>query len=125
MEITSCENTSHCIIFKCFLYICKAVPRSYPSVSIGSTNKGYEGETMKFSCHLRTRGDPPVTWSWFCGQEQIKSHITYKDNDTYVTFPLSRKYHQKACYCRATSPSSILDYNRTSTSEYSLYLYRE
>lgn len=99
------------------------VPRSYPSLSIQSPTKGYEGKTMKFTCYVTTIGDPPITWSWFCGQEQIKSHITYTTTHTYVTFPLSRKYHQKACYCRATSPSSTLFYNRTSTSPYTLYLY--
>lgn len=79
---------------------------------------------MKFSCYLSSLGDPPVAWSWFCGQEQMESHITNSTYYSYLEFWLSMKYHQNFCYCRATSPSSTLIYNMTS-SRYEIYVYRE
>uniref|UniRef100_A0A8W8KTL9 Ig-like domain-containing protein n=1 Tax=Magallana gigas TaxID=29159 RepID=A0A8W8KTL9_MAGGI len=101
------------------------VPSYPPGISIISSRKGYEGETVKFSCFVTSAADPPVTWTWFCGQEQIRSQITYSDTYryTYATFRLSRKYHQKVCHCRATSPSSTLLYNMTSLSPLTLYVY--
>lgn len=79
---------------------------------------------MKFSCYLSSLGDPRVTWAWFCGQDRMTSHITYSTTYTYLTFKLSMKYHLRRCYCKATSPSSLLVYNRTS-SRYAIYVYRE
>lgn len=90
------------------------IPTSEPSLYPYSVN-GYEGESAQFQCYLSNLGDPPVKWSWFCGQEQMKSHITYSTTYTYLTFKLSMKYHLKSCYCRATSPSSVLVYNQSST----------
>lgn len=107
-----------------FALYCKAVPTSRPSISNQYSSSGYEGDTMKYSCYLSSLGDPQVRWSWFCGQEQMRSHITYSTTYTYLTFRLSRKYHQKACFCIATSPSSILVYNRTSSRSI-IYVYRE
>lgn len=91
-----------------------AIPTSQPSLYPYSVN-GYEGESAQFQCYLSNLGDPPVKWSWFCGQEQMKSHITYSTTYTYLTFKLSMKYHLKSCYCRATSPSFVLVYNQSST----------
>lgn len=103
------------VLFMVSLVSGDTIPTSRPSISNQYSSSGYEGETMKYSCYLSSLGDPQVRWSWFCGQEQMRSHITYSTTYTYLTFRLSRKYHQKSCYCRATSPSSILDYNRTSS----------
>lgn len=107
------------------LYIIKAIPTSRPSISYQSSSSGYEGETMKFSCYLSSLGDPQVRWSWFCGQEQMESLITNSTTYTYLEFLLSMKYHKKACYCRATSPSSTLIYNMTSNRRLTIYVYRE
>lgn len=90
------------------------IPSSDPSIYPYSVN-GYEGETAQFQCSLSTLGSPPVIWSWFCGQEQMTSGITYSTTYTYLTFKLSMKYHQRSCYCRATSPSTLLIYNRSSS----------
>lgn len=90
------------------------IPSSAPYIYQSSVN-GYEGETAQFQCSLSTLGSPPVIWSWFCGQEQMTSGITYSTTYTYLTFKLSMKYHQRSCYCRATSPSTLLIYNRSST----------
>lgn len=100
-----------------------AIPSSGPYISSYSVN-GYEGETVQFQCSLSSLGDPPVRWSWFCGQEQMTSRITYSTTYTYLTFKLSMKYHLRSCYCRATSPSSILIYNRSS-SQRLVYVNRE
>lgn len=80
---------------------------------------------MKFACYLSSLGDPPIIWSWFCGDEQILSVITNSNTTTYLTFPLLWKYHQKACYCRATSPSTSLVYKETSSNRYILYVFRK
>lgn len=89
------------------------------------STSGYEGDTMKLYCYLSSLGDPPVVWSWFCGDEQMMSGITYSTTNTYLTFPLSLKYHQKSCYCRAISPSTSLIYNGTPDYRYTLNVYRK
>lgn len=99
-----------------------SVPTSSPSISNQYSTSGFEGETMKLSCYLSSLGDPRVTWAWFCGQDRMTSHITYSTTYTYLTFKLSMKYHLRRCYCKATSPSSLLVYNRTS-SRYAIYVY--
>lgn len=100
----------------CFLSVVAddKIPSSAPYIYQSSVN-GYEGETAQFQCSLSTLGSPPVIWSWFCGQEQMTSHITYSLTFTYLTFKLSMKYHLRSCYCRATSPSTSLIYNRSSS----------
>lgn len=90
------------------------IPSSKPSLYSYSVN-GYEGETVQFRCYLSTLGSPPVRWSWFCGQEQMTSRITYSTTYSYLTFKLTMKYHLRSCYCRATSPSTSLIYNQSSS----------
>lgn len=126
MNIIPYVNTFQCIVIISlfFYYTCKGVPTSSPSISNQYSTSGFEGETMKFSCYLSSLGDPRVTWAWFCGQDRMTSHITYSTTYTYLTFNLSMKYHLRRCYCKATSPSSLLVYNRTS-SRYAIYVYRE
>ncbi|XP_052720535.1 uncharacterized protein LOC128192118 isoform X2 [Crassostrea angulata] len=99
------------------------IPTSRPSMSRFYSTSGYEGDTMKFVCYLSSLGDPPVVWSWFCGDEQMMSDITNSTTYTYLSFPLLWKYHQKVCYCRATSPSTSLVYNETSSNRYILNVY--
>lgn len=113
------ENTfkGFCALFS------TAIPSSDPSIYPYSVY-GYEGETVQFGCSLSTLGSPPVIWSWFCGQEQMTSGITYSTTYTYLTFKLSMKYHLRSCYCRATSPSTLLIYNRSS-SQRAIYVNRE
>lgn len=106
------------------LYICKAIPSSRPQISNMYSTTGRERDTVKFSCYLSSLGDPPVVWSWFCGQEQMESLITNSTTYTYLEFLLSMKYHQKACYCRATSPSSTLIY-AVDSNRYRIQVYRE
>lgn len=91
-----------------------AIPSEQPYSTPPRSVSGYEGESMQFQCSLRILGDPPVRWSWFCGQDQMTSGISYSTTYTYLTFQLSMQYHLRSCYCRATSPSSILAYNWSS-----------
>lgn len=99
------------------------IPTSRPSMSYYYSTTGYEGDTLKFHCYLSSLGDPPIVWRWFCSDEQMMTSITNSTTYTYLTFPLLRKYHQKSCYCRATSPSTSLTYNETSYNRYTLYVY--
>lgn len=116
----------NCYMGKCNLHsLFKAIPTSRPSMSYYYSISGYEGDTMKFVCYLSSLGDPPIIWSWFCGEEQILSDITNSTTNTFLTFPLLLKYHQRACYCRATSPSTLLVYNETSSNRYILDVYRK
>lgn len=116
----------NCYMGKCNLHsLFKAIPTSRPSMSYPYSTSGYEGDTMKFVCYLSSLGDPPIIWSWFCGDEQILSDITNSNTTTYLTFPLLRKYHQRSCYCRATSPSTSLVYKETSSNRYILYVFRK
>lgn len=116
----------NCYMGKCNLHsLFKAIPTSRPSMSYSYSTSGYEGDTMKFACYLSSLGDPPIIWSWFCGDEQILSDITNSTTTTYLTFALLLKYHQRACYCRATSPSTSLVYNEISSNRYILYVFRK
>ncbi|XP_062582023.1 uncharacterized protein LOC134243808 [Saccostrea cucullata] len=108
-----------------------SVPNLYPSygMQVDSysnryTRHIYEGDLMKFECYLSSLGDPPITWTWYCGEEVMKN-VTFSSNylHTYMNFTATRKHDKKPCYCRAKSPSTILFYDETSRYRYKMRVY--
>ncbi|XP_061170002.1 uncharacterized protein LOC133179227 [Saccostrea echinata] len=84
----------------------------------------YEGDLMKFSCYVYPLGNPPITWTWFCGEEEMKN-VTFSSSKTttYMNFTATRKHDWKYCYCRAKSPSRVLFYDHLSSSRYMMRVY--
>ncbi|XP_062582059.1 uncharacterized protein LOC134243846 [Saccostrea cucullata] len=79
---------------------------------------------MIFRCYLSTMGDPPITWTWYCGKEVMKN-VTFSSSRlyTYMNFTATWKHDRKLCYCRAKSSSSILFYDETSRYSYQMRVY--
>ncbi|XP_062598769.1 uncharacterized protein LOC134260193 [Saccostrea cucullata] len=88
------------------------------------TRQIYEGSLMKFRCYLYRLGDPPITWTWYCGDEVMKNVTFSSDRSyTYMNFTATWKHDRKPCYCRAKSRSTVLFYDETSEDRYQMRVY--
>ncbi|XP_055999868.1 neural cell adhesion molecule 1-like [Ostrea edulis] len=81
--------------------------------AVGSTSVD-EGQSITLRCTLSTLGNPPITWSWQCGYDTLTTGVTNTGTQSELTLTANRKYNQRTCQCRATSPSLSLSYNRAS-----------
>ncbi|XP_062593250.1 uncharacterized protein LOC134254731, partial [Saccostrea cucullata] len=96
----------------------------YSGMSYGSSSMSiYEGALMKLGCSLPSLGNPPITWTWYCGGE-IMTNVTFSSNylKTYLNFTATWKHDRKVCYCRASSTS--LFYDEASRYRYEIRVYR-
>ncbi|XP_061170003.1 uncharacterized protein LOC133179228 [Saccostrea echinata] len=82
----------------------------------------YEGDLMKFRCSVYPLGNPPITWTWFCGDEQMRN-VTFKSSYTYMIFTANWHHDGKSCYCRAKSHSTVLFYDYPSRYRYVMRVY--
>lgn len=89
-------------------------PPADPVIIVNSSLPVHEGQPIALQCSLSTLGNPPITWSWVCGDDDLTVTATNKSTQSTLTFNADRKYNQRTCQCQATSPRPSLTYNRTS-----------
>ncbi|XP_056001713.1 vascular cell adhesion protein 1-like [Ostrea edulis] len=89
-------------------------PPAAPELTADGSTSVDEGQSITLRCNLSTLGNPPITWSWVCGDDTLTTGVTNKGTQSVMTLRANRKYNQRTCQCRATSPRSSLSYNRTS-----------
>ncbi|XP_062622367.1 uncharacterized protein LOC134283868 isoform X2 [Saccostrea cucullata] len=82
----------------------------------------YEGALIKFRCSVYPLGEPPITWTWYCGEEQM-TNVTFSSSNTCMNFTATRNHDGKSCYCRAKSRSTVLFYDYPSSSRYVVLVY--
>ncbi|XP_056001629.1 hemicentin-2-like [Ostrea edulis] len=95
------------------LNVIYAPPAAPQLTAVGSTSVN-EGQSITLRCTLSTLGNPHITWSWVCGDDNLTTGVTNTGTQSVLTLTVNRKYNQRTCQCRATSPSLSLSYDRTS-----------
>ncbi|XP_056001658.1 peroxidasin-like [Ostrea edulis] len=89
-------------------------PPAAPQLTTDGSTSVDEGQSITLRCTLSTLGNPHITWSWVCGDDTLTTGVTNTGTQSELTLTANRKYNQRTCQCRATSPRSSLLYNRTS-----------
>ncbi|XP_056001692.1 hemicentin-2-like [Ostrea edulis] len=89
-------------------------PPAAPQLTADGSTSVDEGQFITLRCTLSTLGNPPITWSWVCGDDTLTTGVTNSGTQSVLTLTANRRYNQRTCQCRATSPRSSLSYNRTS-----------
>ncbi|XP_061190050.1 titin-like [Saccostrea echinata] len=91
------------------------VPSIAPQLkALGSTSVN-EGQIITLRCNLPTLGNPPVTWSWNCGDDTLTTEgVNNTGTQTDFTLTVNRKYNQRTCHCRARSTRPSLTYDQIS-----------
>lgn len=72
-----------------------------------------EGNMVTLQCSVDTSGNPPIKWSWMCGDDNLTDTASNTLTLSTLTFAANRTYDKKKCNCRATSPRPSL-YNVSS-----------
>ncbi|XP_056009270.1 kin of IRRE-like protein 1 [Ostrea edulis] len=89
-------------------------PPAAPQLTADGSTSVDEGQSITLRCTLSTLGNPHITWSWMCGDDTLTTGVTNTGTQSELTLTVNRKYNQRMCQCRATSPRLSLSYNRTS-----------
>ncbi|XP_056009626.1 hemicentin-1-like isoform X3 [Ostrea edulis] len=89
-------------------------PPAAPQLTADGSTLVDEGQSITLRCNLSTLGNPHITWSWLCGDDRLTTEMTNTGTHSVLTLIANRKYNQRTCQCRATSPRSSLSYNKTS-----------
>ncbi|XP_056009268.1 hemicentin-1-like isoform X1 [Ostrea edulis] len=89
-------------------------PPAAPQLTSDGSTSVDEGRSITLRCNLSTMGNPHIMWSWMCGDDTLTTGVTNTGTQSELTLTANRKYTQRTCQCRATSPRSSLSYNRTS-----------
>ncbi|XP_062615326.1 B-cell receptor CD22-like [Saccostrea cucullata] len=116
--------------------VCYCVAKSYPlqyeaasntiSLTVYSSPDGLpeidksvyfvdENTPVKLSCSLRSAGNPPVSWLWYCDNKLQTRGIKHSGSRSALTIIAQRKDHNSACYCRARSESQWGNYDKNSS----------
>ncbi|XP_056009614.1 hemicentin-1-like [Ostrea edulis] len=89
-------------------------PIAAPQLTADGSTSVDEGQSITLRCTLSTLGNPHITWNWVCGDDTLSTGVTNTGTQSVLTLTANRKYNQRTCQCRATSPRSSLSYSRTS-----------
>ncbi|XP_056001680.1 hemicentin-1-like [Ostrea edulis] len=89
-------------------------PPAAPQLTADGSTSADEGQSITLRCTLSTLGNPPITWSWVCGDDTLTTAVTNTGTQSVLTLTTNRKYNQRTCQCRATSSRPSLYYSRTS-----------
>lgn len=92
----------------------KYAPPTDPLLTALTSTKVDEDKSVSLQCSLTTLGNPPIKWSWMCGDVDLTLNATNTTTRSTLTFTAKKEYNQKTCQCRATSPRASLTYNRPS-----------
>ncbi|XP_048778756.1 uncharacterized protein LOC125682311 isoform X2 [Ostrea edulis] len=89
-------------------------PLDYPELINKSLLHVEKGSSVTLRCHVSSEGNPRLYWSWHCGKLLMEKEVTYGDTWSELTFVASQQFNQRACYCRLSSMSEIIRYNKVS-----------
>jgi hypothetical protein len=76
-----------------------------------------DGQSITLRCTLSTLGNPPITWSWVCGDYTLTTRLTNTGTQSVLTLTANKWYNQRTCHCRAKSGRSSLMYDKTSETQ--------
>ncbi|XP_065933528.1 uncharacterized protein [Magallana gigas] len=89
-------------------------PLDFP-VLINISNTHVDEDTpVTLRCHVTSGGNPPLFWSWYCGDMPMERGLSDGGNWSEVTFIATKMYHQRTCYCRLNSTSEKIKYDKRS-----------
>lgn len=89
-------------------------PLFHPTMSTDMLFPVFERRLVILRCTLSTMANPPITWKWVCGDDDLTVNATNTTTESTLTFTADRKYHERKCQCWATSPRLSLTYNKSS-----------
>ncbi|XP_056001652.1 hemicentin-1-like [Ostrea edulis] len=92
-------------------------PPAAPQLTAAEPTSVDEGQSVTLRCTLSTLGNPHITWSWVCGYDTLTTGVTNTGIQSVLILTANRKYNQRTCQCRATSPRPSLSYDRTSATQ--------
>lgn len=93
-------------------------PLDFP-VLINISNTHVDEDTpVTLRCHVTSGGNPPLFWSWYCGDMPMERGLSDGGNWSEVTFIATKMYHQRACYCRLNSTSEKIKYDKRSQKKF-------
>ena len=90
------------------------VPLDFPELHNKTPVQVEENWPVTLRCDVTSDSNPPLVWSWYCGEVLMESGVIYGGTWSELTFLASRTFHQRACYCQLQSESDKVFYNRTS-----------
>lgn len=89
-------------------------PKNPPKMNANTFLPFEEGRPVTLMCSVDTLGNPHITWSWICGDDNLTNEAINTYLQSVLTFTANRKYNQKTCKCWAVSPKQSLLYNMSS-----------
>ena len=90
------------------------MPLDFPELHNKTPVQGEENWPVTLRCDVTSDSNPPLVWSWYCGEVLMESGVIYGGTWSELTFLASRTFHQRACYCQLQSESDKVFYNKTS-----------
>lgn len=89
-------------------------PSSAPTLNTSTPFPVDEKQSITLRCFLPTSGNPPILWSWVCGDNNLTNEARNNDKHTTLTFEANRNHDNNTCQCWATSPRLELFYSMSS-----------
>lgn len=106
-----------CFVYDESAYVSDA-PLDFP-VLINISNTHVDEDTpVTLRCHVTSGCNPPLFWSWYCGDMPMERGLSDGGNWSEVTFIATKMYHQRACYCRLNSTSEKIKYDKRSQKKF-------
>lgn len=106
-----------CFVYDESAYVSDA-PLDFPVLINISNTLVDEGTAVTLRCHVTSGGNPPLFWSWYCGDMPMERGLSDGGNWSEVTFIATKMYHQRACYCRLNSTSEKIKYDKRSQKKF-------
>lgn len=81
------------------------VPRDPPILDTSPKTPLAEGQKFNFRCNLKYQGNPPIIWSWRCGERTLyPSQFINIGTSSEITFEAEAWQNGLSCLCIASSP---------------------
>lgn len=98
----------------CFVHLFSDAPSTAPNLTVLTSLFVNETNPVTFQCNLPTMGNPSISWSWVCGDDDLTVNATETGTQSTLSFTAKREYNQRTCQCWARSSRMALSYNRPS-----------
>lgn len=81
------------------------VPRDPPILVTSPKTPLAEGQKFNFRCNLKYPGNPPMIWTWRCGERTlVPSQFNNMGASSAITFEAEAWQNGLSCLCIASSP---------------------
>lgn len=81
------------------------VPRDPPILVTSPKTSLAEGQKFNFRCDLKYPGNPPMIWTWRCGERTlVPSQFNNMGASSEITFEAESWQNGLSCLCIASSP---------------------